>query len=139
MPLLFGFKWSGDVESSSQAVANVSIEVIDDGDLPYPAGTECLRKINWSIKPVNLTGTGGQSTDLHIKDRQYKSSVQTGGCFYNQSVQDLKEGEWKIEATGSDSVYASWKTDCSVSLRPGENTVYFKMGMPGCSTSAYPY
>ncbi len=139
IPLLFGFKCSEGGESSTPAVVNLSIQVVDDGDLPYPAGTECVRKISWTLKPVTLTGTGGQSEMLNMKDQQYKSSVQTGDCFYTQSIQDLKAGEWSVEASGADSTYASWKTACSVSLSPGENTLYFNMGMPGCSTTDHPY
>ncbi len=137
VPLLFLYSCSANVESSTPKVASLLIQVYDDGNGHYPAGSECVRNINWTIKPVTLTGTNGQSTVLDMKDNQYKSSVQEGDCSYSQSVQDLKAGKWTIEASASDSVYASWKTACSVTLSPGENTVYFDMGITGCSRTKY--
>lgn len=134
--LLFVYNCT-NVESSTPKAANLSIQINDDGYGHYPAGKECVRKINWSIKPVTLTGDGGQSTTLDMRDQQYKSTVQEGDCHYSQSVQDLKAGKWIIEASASDSVYASWKTECSVTLNPGENTVYFDMGIQGCSRTKY--
>lgn len=126
----------GGTGSPIPTVANVSIEIWDDGDSPYPEGGECVRAINWTFKPVGLTGSGGRSTAFNMNDRKYKSRVDTGDCFFSQSVEDLRAGEWIIEAIGVDAAYGTWKTSCSVNLNSEENSVYFVMGMPGCSTTA---
>jgi hypothetical protein len=136
MSVLVVFGCKGGTGSTIPTVADLSIEVWDDGDSPYPAGGECVRTISWTFTPVSLTGSSGRSTAFNMQDRQYKSNVQTGDCFYSQSVQDLRAGEWTIEAVGVDDPYASWKTSCSVNLNSEESSVYFVMGMPGCSTTA---
>lgn len=63
---------------------------------PSATGSPCASTIQWTFKPVAMTGSVGKDTD-QVSTERYNQQPVDGNCLFEWKVAGVRIGEWELD------------------------------------------